>query len=97
MSIDTIMAVVHNRDPEARIEELESRLIALKTQLDDLATMGTVITAILEIEAVLSVTMDMALRVVDGEVGLLLVEQEGELKSRVTWGVDEDFIRSLKY
>lgn len=78
-------------------EELESRIIALKTQLDDLATMGTVITAILEIDAVLSVTMDTALRLVDGEVGLILIHEAGELKPKVTWGVGEPFVRSLMY
>ena len=81
----------------ARIDDLESRLLAFKTELEDLATMGTVITSILEIDAVLSVTMDMALRLIDGEVGLLLVSEKGELKPRITWGVGEAFVRSLMY
>ena len=79
------------------IEELESRVAELEAQLNDLATMGTVITAILEIDAVLSVTMDMALRLVDGEVGLVLISEEGELKPKVTWGVSEEFVKSMMY
>ncbi|MCP4683896.1 MAG: SpoIIE family protein phosphatase [bacterium] len=81
----------------AAIEDLEARLATQKAQLGDLATMGTVITAILEIDAVLSVTMDMAIRLVDGEVGLILIEEEGELRPKVTWGVSESFVKSLLY
>ena len=79
------------------IEELESRVAELEGQLDDLATMGTVIASILEIDAVLSVTMDMALRLVDGEVGLVLIGEDGELKPKVTWGVGEAFVKSMMY
>lgn len=81
----------------ATIEGLEARLATQKAQLGDLATMGAVITAILEIDAVLSVTMDMALRLVDGEVGLILVEENGVLVPKVTWGVSDSFVKSLLY
>lgn len=81
----------------ASIEGLEARLATQKAQLGDLATMGAVITAILEIDAVLSVTMDMALRLVDGEVGLILIEEGGELKPKISWGVSESFVKSLLY
>lgn len=79
------------------IDRLESRLAEQHANLKDLATMGAVITAMLDIDAVLSVTMDMALRLVDGEVGMLMLEEEGQLKSSVSWGVDGEFVRSLKY
>jgi len=81
----------------AKIEDLEARLATQKAQLGDLATMGAVITAILELDAVLSVTMDMAIRLVDGEVGLILIEEDGELKPKVTWGVSGNFVKSLLY
>jgi len=81
----------------ARIEELEANLGSQKAQLSDLATMGAVVTSILEIDAVLSVTMDMGIRLVDGEVGLILLEENGELTNKVSWGVGEAFVKSLQY
>ena len=78
-----------------REDELEARLEATKGQLRDLATMGAVITSIQEIDAVLSVVMDMAIRLVNGEVGLIMLENKGELTTNVTWGLDEQFARRL--
>jgi sigma-B regulation protein RsbU (phosphoserine phosphatase) len=86
-----------NIEQTARIEELESGLAGQKAQLRDLATMGAVVTSILEIDAVLSVTMDMGIRLVDGEVGLILLEEDGVLKNKVSWGVGEAFVKSLLY
>jgi sigma-B regulation protein RsbU (phosphoserine phosphatase) len=80
-----------------QIDDLESRLEAKKAELRDLATMGTVVTSIHEINAVLSVVMDMAVRLVDGEVGSILLEEEDTLHDKISWGVDESFIRSLMY
>lgn len=79
------------------VEVLESKLAGQMAQLSDLATMGTVITSILEIDAVLSVTMDMAIRLVDGEVGVVLIDEHGHLTDKVTWGISEAFVRSLMY
>jgi sigma-B regulation protein RsbU (phosphoserine phosphatase) len=81
----------------ALIEELEARLEVQKAELRDLATMGAVVTSILETEAVLSVTVDMGIRLVNGEVGLILMEEKGELKNRICWGVGEQFVKSLIY
>jgi len=81
----------------ALIEELEARLEAQKAELHDLATMGAVVTSILETEAVLSVTVDMGIRLVNGEVGLILMEDKGELKNKICWGVSEQFVKSLLY
>lgn len=79
------------------IEQLEDRLAARKAQLRDLAMMGTVVTSIHETDAVLSVVMDMALRLVDGEVGLIMTDETGPLKQKVAWGVGESFLKSLRY
>ncbi|MEW6049887.1 MAG: SpoIIE family protein phosphatase [Candidatus Zixiibacteriota bacterium] len=89
------MATVYNW--ESQIEQLEARLGVQKAQLCDLTTMGAVITSIHEIDKVLSVVMDMAIRLVDGEVGLIMMEEEGELKPKISWGVSETFARSLKH
>ena len=77
--------------------ELEAKLENKKAQLSDLATMGAVITSIHEINAVLSVVMDMALRLVEGEVGLIMLEENGELHKKISWGINEEFARTLMY
>jgi sigma-B regulation protein RsbU (phosphoserine phosphatase) len=80
-----------------RIDELEARLAAKNADLRDLATMGAVVTSIHEINAVLSVAMDMAIRLVNGEVGTILLETGGELKCKISWGVKEEFVKSLSF
>ena len=80
-----------------KLNELESKLEASRAQLRDLATMGAVITSIHEINAVLSVVMDMAIRLVDGEVGLIMLAEDEDLKVKISWGLSEEFIRSLIY
>jgi len=79
------------------LEELEAKLAATTAQLKDLATMGAVITGIHEIDAVLSVVMDMAIRLVEGEVGLIMIDEQDELRTKVSWGVQEAFVKSLMY
>ena len=77
--------------------ELEARLDSSRAQLHDLATMGAVVTSIHEIDAVLSVVMDMSIRLVGGEVGLILLNEDGQLKPSVSWGLREDFAQGLLY
>jgi sigma-B regulation protein RsbU (phosphoserine phosphatase) len=77
--------------------QLELRLQATRGQLHEMATMGLVITSIQEIDTVLTVVMDMALRLVNAEVGLIALEREGQLCSEVSWGVDEEFAGKLEY
>lgn len=81
----------------SQIEDLEARLEYRKAQLRDLATMGAVITSIHETGAVLSVVMDMAMGLVGGEVGLIMLVEAGKVTNKVCWGVSEEFVRSLTY
>lgn len=84
-------------DIRGQIFELESRLEDRKAELRELATMGTVITSIHEIDTVLTVVMDMAIRMVDGEVGMILLEENGNLKNKIAWGISEEFVKAMKY
>lgn len=84
-------------EQRSAIDELETRLEARRAQLRDMATMGAVITSIQEIRAVLSVVMDMAIRLVDGEVGLIMLDTDEGLKVEISWGVNEEFAKSLMY
>ncbi len=81
----------------SQIEQLETSLATEKARLRDLAMMGTVITSIHEIDAVLSVVMDMAIRLADGEVGMILLGENSDLEAKISWGLTEDFARSLMY
>ncbi|MCK4605849.1 MAG: SpoIIE family protein phosphatase [candidate division Zixibacteria bacterium] len=84
-------------EQQEKLDELEERLEATQAELRDLATMGAVITSIHEINAVLSVVMDMAIRLVNGEVGLIALEDNDDLKVEISWGVSEEFAKSLMY
>lgn len=80
-----------------QVNELEAKLEATQAQLRDVATMGAIITSIQEIDAVLSVVMDMSIRLVNGEVGLIMLAEEEELRLKIAWGLDEAFARRLSY
>lgn len=80
-----------------KLFDLENELEKTKLSLHDLATMGTLITSILDLESVLSVVMEMSIGTVDGEVGLIQLQESGELVSKVTWGVDDMVIKNIIY
>ena len=84
-------------DTPASREELSDILAAQTAELRDLATMGAVITSIHDIDAVLSVVMDMAVRLVNGEVGLIMLDEGEGLTTKISWGVQEEFVRDLLY
>jgi sigma-B regulation protein RsbU (phosphoserine phosphatase) len=86
-----------NLVPENREAELESKLIESRSKLRDLATMGAVIASILDIDTILSVVMEMSIRTVEGEVGLIQIWEEEKLKSKITWGIDENSIKNIIY
>ena len=57
--------------------------------------MGAVITSIHEIESVLSVVIDMAIRLVDGEVGIIYLAEHDRLEPRVSWGINDELVRTI--
>jgi len=79
------------------MEKLETRLESQKAELRDLATMGAVITSIQDINSVLSVVMDMGIRLARAEVGMIMLEEHGELKLKISWGLNEEIIKRLHY
>ena len=84
-------------ETEDKIFDLENRLEETKLKLRDLATMGAIIASILDIDTILSVVMEMSIRTVEGEVGLIQLSEKGELISKITWGVDDTSIRNILY
>ncbi len=84
-------------EQDRHLLELESKLEATKAELRDLATMGAVITSIQDVNAILSVVMDMAVRLARGEVGMIALVENDELSFKISWGVTEQLARSLMY
>lgn len=82
---------------DERINELETKLDTTRAELRDLATMGAVITSIQEMNAVLSVVMDTALRMVNGEVGAIMLADSADLHLEISWGLSEKLARSIRY
>ena len=54
-----------------------------RERLNDIETMGAMIASILKMDRVLPVMMELALRTVSGEVGAILLEENGELYTKV--------------
>jgi phosphoserine phosphatase RsbU/P len=81
---------------ERKLVDLEDRIQDQTMQLNDVATMGLMITSLLDIEKVLSAMMDMATRMVNGEVGSIMLLEKGVLQTKISWGLDDRIIKSIK-
>lgn len=79
-----------------RVAELESQLAAQRQRFDDLGSLGAIIASILEIDQALSAMMEIALENVAGEVGAILLDEDGELKCRLAWGMDHNLLNSIR-
>ena len=84
-------------DLEEKIFELESKIEAKDQEIKNLANIATVITSILDTESVLSLTMEIGIQQVNGEVGALILMEDGRMAVRAAWGVDASFIEKLEY
>ncbi len=88
-------------NPEKQINDqllgLEFELQGTRSKLHDLATMGALITSIRDQETILSIVMEMSIRMVDAEVGLIQLEEDGALTAKITWGIDDFIIKNIIY
>ncbi len=82
---------------EIDAERLSSILATRTAELHDLATMGAVITAIHDVDKVLSVVMDMSMGLVNGEVGLIMLEKGGVPVTQIAWGIRDELVHKLQY
>ncbi len=82
---------------DQNVLDLENRLEKTNLRLHDLATMGAIITSIRDLDSILSVVMEMSVRTVDAEVGLIQLEEKDELVSKAFWGIDDAVIKNLAY
>jgi sigma-B regulation protein RsbU (phosphoserine phosphatase) len=81
--------------PEQKILDLEELLEKKSRQMQDIATMGMLLTSLFDLDQVLSVLMEMSLEMVGAEVGAIVVSEQGESKIRVSLGIDDSFLDSL--
>ncbi len=81
---------------EQRLYDLELKLADQNSQLEDVARMGLMITSILDLESVLAAMMEMAVRTAGGEVGCIILSVNGELRTRVSWGVERETLSSIR-
>jgi sigma-B regulation protein RsbU (phosphoserine phosphatase) len=82
---------------DQQIIELENELEETRTKLHDLKTIGILISSILDIEAILPVVMEMSIRMVDGEVGQIQLEESGELVPKINWGVNDIVVSNITF
>jgi sigma-B regulation protein RsbU (phosphoserine phosphatase) len=80
-----------------QIFDLQGKIEKLNFKLHDMATMGTLITSILDFETILSVVMEMSIRMVDAEVGIIQLEENNSLISKINWGIDDSIIKNFIY
>ena len=82
--------------PEQAIQKLEEKLEIQSNRIRDIATLGTVLTSILDLNQILSALMEMSIEMVDAEVGAIIISEEGKPGTRVSWGVGEETLDSIK-
>jgi serine phosphatase RsbU (regulator of sigma subunit) len=75
-------------DAEQRIRELEIQLERTAAEYGDLADMGAILASLIDLEEVLAALMEMALRMLGGEVGAIVLRTAEGLEPRVSWGLD---------
>ncbi len=78
-----------------KLIELEGQLQSKNLQLEYVATTGLMLTSLLDIEKVLSAMMEMAIRTVSGEVGCILLERDGGLEAKISWGLDQNIVETI--
>ncbi|MCC6961886.1 MAG: SpoIIE family protein phosphatase [candidate division Zixibacteria bacterium] len=81
---------------ERKLFDLESKLADQAAQLEDIARMGLMITSLIDLESVLAAMMEMAIRMVSGEVGSIMLIENERLQTRISWGVDDAVIAAIR-
>jgi sigma-B regulation protein RsbU (phosphoserine phosphatase) len=82
--------------PEERAQKLEEKLEIERSRIKDIATLGAVLTSILDLNQVLSALMEMSIEMVNAEVGAIILLEESKLVTKVFWGVGENTLDSIK-
>jgi sigma-B regulation protein RsbU (phosphoserine phosphatase) len=83
---------------ETRLVDLEIQLEAKNNELFEIARVGAMITSILDLDGILSVMIEMSLRLLHAEVGCILTleENKDEPTTKISYGVDYNLIKMMK-
>ncbi len=84
-----------SKDEQDRLFLMHLELERQKQRLKDIETMGAIIASIMDIDKVMTVVMEMSLSAVSGEVGAIFLEEDGELHTKIAWGMDEALLEGL--
>lgn len=84
-----------SNDEQEQLFHLQLELERQRQRLKDIETMGAIIASILDIDKVMTVMMEMSLRAVSGEVGAILLEEDGELATKIAWGMNAALLEEL--
>ncbi|MCP4633244.1 MAG: SpoIIE family protein phosphatase [candidate division Zixibacteria bacterium] len=79
---------------DKQVLRLQKENDALKFRLENIGRIGGMITSILDVSTILSVLMELAIEVVDGEVGGILVTKNGELVSKISMGLEPTYAKN---
>ena len=90
-------AIAETIDPNERVRELELQLEKITTEYGDLANMGAILASLLNLEEVLAALMEMAMRMVDGQVGAIILKTPEGLVPKVSWGLDHRVLPKLEW
>ncbi|MBN4056846.1 SpoIIE family protein phosphatase [bacterium AH-315-J21] len=82
-------------DEQERLFQMRLELGRQKLRLKDIETMGAIIASITDIDKVMTVMMEMSLRAVSGEVGAILLEEDGALATKIAWGMDGSILEEI--
>lgn len=82
---------------EARVRDLELDLERTTSDFGDLARMGAILASFLNLEEVLATLMEMALRMVGGQVGAIVLQTPDGPRPQISWGIDQRVLPSIRW
>ncbi|MBD3169667.1 MAG: SpoIIE family protein phosphatase [candidate division Zixibacteria bacterium] len=83
-------------NPAEQVQQLQKQIESLQFSLDNVARLGAMITSILDVDTILSVLIELALEMVGGEVGGILIKEEEDYVTKVSMGLDPVLIKEWK-
>jgi len=82
---------------EDRVRDLELDLERTNADFADLARMGAILASFHNLEEALAALMDMALRMVGGQVGAIVLQTPEGPRPQVSWGIDHRVLPSIRW
>jgi len=93
--------ILINHDTEKRQMLNEIDLLNLKLQeklnaIHDIYSIGKIIASDLNLENALTMIIDYAINLIEGEVGAILLKKNNKLSFEIMWGITEEIFRYIK-